>query len=121
MPIYANDMLTKRHLACQLVAGLIGPVAVTGCSGSQREEPVFCYRTLADVSCYLQPDAGREATLVGVYQREAPPKPPATAAGPPTSEEPDAASGWLTGVAAATVDLLGRVLAPVGPILGLFR
>ena len=114
-------MLTKRHLARQLVAGLLGPVAVAGCSGSHREEPVFCYRTLADVSCYPQPDAGRETRLVGVYLRNVPPDPPITAGASSTPDESAAGTGWITGVAAATVDLLGRVLAPVGPILGLFR
>jgi hypothetical protein len=34
-------------------------------------EPVYCYRTIADMSCYTAPDAGREGQLVGVYLRDA--------------------------------------------------
>lgn len=32
--------------------------------------PVYCYRTLADVTCRTVPDAGREGRLVGVYLRD---------------------------------------------------
>jgi hypothetical protein len=67
-------MLTKRHcawprhsaLALLLLAGSVG-----GCSFGGEPEPVFCYRTLADVSCYGEPDQGRAGQLVGVYLRDA--------------------------------------------------
>ena len=32
--------------------------------------PVYCYQTLADVSCYTEPDRGRAAQLVNVYLRD---------------------------------------------------
>ncbi len=49
-----------------LVAG-----ALAGCGGGPEpvERMVFCYRTLADIDCYRQPDAGRDSRLVGVYER----------------------------------------------------
>lgn len=60
-------------------------------------EPVFCYRTLADVACYFARDAAVPGQLVAVYPR--PTGDPLTAthwrrraAGPATEPaEPDAA------------------------------
>jgi hypothetical protein len=51
-------------------AGLALILAAAGCAGPPEGlglEPVYCYRTLADVTCRTVPDAGREGRLVGVY------------------------------------------------------
>ena len=50
-----------------LLAGLAG---LAGCSLGPEQEQVFCYQTLADISCYAQPDPGRAGQLVGVYLRD---------------------------------------------------
>jgi hypothetical protein len=78
---------------------------------------------LADVSCYLQTDPGREEQLVGVYLRAAPPEGPAhgSAAPMPAAGELEEPVGWFAGVLLASAELMGHVLAPVGPIVGLFR
>ncbi len=56
-------------------AGLL-LVALAGCARVLPEEParplapVYCYQTLADVSCYTEPDRGRAGQLVNVYLRD---------------------------------------------------
>ena len=120
-------MLTKRHVRWRLAAALVGPVGMAACGGAPRQEPVFCYRTLADVSCYQQPDQGRDEQLVGVYLRPAPPEGRAAGGTARAQAEAQAASdteepmGWFAGVMVASAELIGRVLTPVGPIVGLFR
>ncbi len=114
-------MLTKRHLRWRLLALAIGPGSVAACSGSAHQEQVFCYRTLADVSCYRQPNSGREAQLVGTYLRDVPPENHAGGKGSPAAPTEEETVGWIAGVLVASAELVGRVLAPVGPILGLFR
>lgn len=61
-------MRSRFPLAACCVATLFGSPTATSPAG----EPVFCYRTLADVACYLEPDHGREGRLVGVYRLRAP-------------------------------------------------
>lgn len=70
----ANRMLTKRHRRFargRRMAALAAGTLLAGCSLGGGQEPVFCYRTLADVSCYLEPDRDRAGRLVGVYLRDA--------------------------------------------------
>ena len=74
-PIYANAMLTKRHLRWRYVALMLGPAGLAACAHaptSRRRS--ICYRTLADVSCYVEPDKGRDEQLVGVYLRDPAPR-----------------------------------------------
>ena len=110
-------MLTKRHLRGRHLAILLGPVGLAGCAANPELEQVFCYRTLADVSCYIEPDHGREGQLVGTYLRD-----------PQSQEQVDGSAGgqhepegWFFGLVYASTDLAGRVLSPVGSIVGLFR
>jgi hypothetical protein len=109
-------MLTKRHLRWRLLVLALAPAGLAACAGASRQEQAYCYRTLADVSCYQAPDVGREAQLVGVYVPDRSPKdePAGETAG--TERE-----GWLAGMLLASGELVGRILAPVGPIVGLFR
>jgi hypothetical protein len=53
---------------------LLVTITLSGCTGPKRPstQPVYCYRTLADVGCYPEPDHGRERRLVGVWYRPAP-------------------------------------------------
>lgn len=51
--------------------------SLAGCAGAGVDHagpglaaPVYCYRTLADVTCRTIPDPGREGRLVGVYLRD---------------------------------------------------
>ena len=70
----ANRMLTKRHRRFgrgRRMAALAAGTLLAGCGLGGGQEPVFCYRTLADVSCYLEPDRNRAGQLVGVYLRDA--------------------------------------------------
>ena len=90
-----------------------------GCAGPSGLQTVYCYRTLADVSCYEAPDQGREARLVGTYQRAVPS--PATAAQPTASPAPPSRPGALQRWFFASLELAARILAPIGPVLGLFR
>lgn len=41
----------------------------TGPAPLALEAPTFCYRGLAQVVCYAEPDHGRENRLVGTYWR----------------------------------------------------
>lgn len=110
-------MLTKRPLRWWHLALLLGPIGLAGCAGSPELQQVYCYRTLADVSCYVEQDRGHDAQLVGTYLRD------------PGSREqvdgaaggPDEPEGWFFGLIYASADLAGRVLSPVGTIVGLFR
>lgn len=49
---------------------------LAGCARPPVEQParplapVYCYQTLADVSCYTEPDRGRAAQLVNIYLRD---------------------------------------------------
>jgi hypothetical protein len=52
------------------LTGLGLATLVAGCSGSVGEAPVFCYRWLADVTCYAEPQADADARLLGVYLRD---------------------------------------------------
>ena len=63
-------MLTKRHLRLWPLALLLGSVGLAGCARNQELEQVYCYRTLADVSCYGEQDIGHDAQLVGTYLRD---------------------------------------------------
>ena len=63
-------MLTMRHRRSRHVTLLLGLCGLGACSGNGGGEPVFCYRTLADVSCYAEPDPGRDGQLVGIYLRD---------------------------------------------------
>ena len=116
-------MLTKRHLRWRCVALMLGPAGLAACGTTDKQETVFCYRTLADVSCYVGPDKGRDEQLVGVYLRDQATKAMAdgSASGSQGSGTPEEPDGWLVGLLYASVDLVGRVLTPVGPIVGLFR
>jgi hypothetical protein len=55
-------------LLAAVPAGCAGPEPP---AGTTLLEPVYCYRTLADVSCRTAPDPGRGGRLVGVYLRDA--------------------------------------------------
>ena len=116
-------MLTKRHLRWRYVALMLGPAGLAACATTAKQEAVFCYRTLADVSCYVEPDKGREQQLVGTYLRDPSAQAPddVPAAGGEGPGAPDKPRGWFLGVLFASVELVGRVLTPVGPIVGLFR
>lgn len=50
--------------------GLGLTLGLAGCAASDRPEvayvPSYCYRSLADVQCYLTADAGREGQLTAV-------------------------------------------------------
>lgn len=107
-------MLTKRHLRWRHLVLLPG---LAGCAANQELQQVHCYRTLADVSCYAEPDAGHEAQLVGTYLRD--PKSQQQVAG--ATAGPAEPEGWFFGLVYASADLAGRVLSPVGSIVGLFR
>ena len=106
-------MLTKRHVRRRCAVLLLVPGGLAGCATSPELEQVYCYRTLAEVSCYLTPDQGREQQLVGTYQRD--PTSHAQGGDPPEDE------GWLFGLVYASADLAGRILSPVGSVVGLFR
>ena len=110
-------MLTKRHLRRRHLALLLGPVGLAGCAANPELEQVYCYRTLADVSCYVEQDIGHDAQLVGTYLRD--PNPKSRSMAPRVGRsEPE---GWFFGLIYASADLAGRVLSPVGTIVGLFR
>ena len=49
---------------------MLGPAGLAACGTTDKQETVFCYRTLADVSCYVEPDKGRDEQLVGIYLRD---------------------------------------------------
>jgi hypothetical protein len=115
--LYANAMLTKRHLRSRHVALLLGAVELAACASSPELEQVYCYRTLADVSCYAEPDSGHEAQLVGTYQRDPRSQQQVGGAAGGTQEP----KGWFFGLIYASADLAGRVLSPVGTIVGMFR
>ena len=110
-------MATKRHLAPYRLAVPLGLLGVASCSAHHdRPGPVYCYRTLADVSCYAAPDQGRDNQLVGVYQRD--PAASGQAGGDSRATEEDGSvTGWLV----ASVDFVGWILTPVVPVIGLFR
>ena len=107
-------MVTKRHLRRRCLVVLLAPACAGACSSTDPLEPVYCYRTLADVSCYAAPDPGREAMLVGTYLRE-----PAATSG--SAAEPAPSLGWLAAWGLAAVDVAGRILSPVGSVVGLVR
>jgi len=58
--------------AGRLTALALLPLAATALLGACASEPevayvpTYCYRTLADIDCHLEPDRTREARLVGV-------------------------------------------------------
>lgn len=48
---------------------LVLPLAillVAGCSGGQELVTLYCYETLADSACYVEPDQGRGNRLLAV-------------------------------------------------------
>ena len=104
-------MLTKRHFAVGRAAPSLLLLALAACTAPSEPETVYCYRTLADVSCYLTPDQGREGRLVGTYVRG----PDPTAADEPAPDEGGSLARWLR----ATFDLAGRLISPLGSIAGL--
>jgi hypothetical protein len=68
----ANRSLPRRRPTAT-AAGLALLHLTAACAGPRDErvaEPVYCYRTLADVTCRTVPDPGREGRLVGVYLRD---------------------------------------------------
>jgi hypothetical protein len=82
-----------RGLACAVAVG-----SMAGCAGYESAyekgvyayEPIYCYRTLADIDCLRAPDLRAERRLVNYYgpsPRRAPrpaPSPPARLDPPPT-------------------------------------
>jgi hypothetical protein len=87
-------------------------LALSACSGQNDLQTVYCYRTLADVSCYLEPDQGRESRLIGTYLRDPKAQVHETAA---SGEE----RGGVGGLLSASLDIVARILAPIGPVLDL--
>jgi hypothetical protein len=106
-------MVTKRHIAPYRLAVPLGLLGFAGCGAhDDRAGSVYCYRTLADVSCYAAPDLGRDNQLVGVYQRD-----PAASGQAGAAGEEGSVTGWFV----ASVDFVGWILNPVVPVIGLFR
>jgi hypothetical protein len=66
MPASQHHRFQRR--APPAVALAFGLLA--GCAREPEPEPVFCYRTLADIACYDRPDPGREGQLVGIYLQD---------------------------------------------------
>ena len=109
--VNTNAMLTKRHLATARATPLLGLLTLAACATQDEAQAVYCYRTLADVSCYTGPDPGRESRLVGTYRRGT--ETTGTDGLIPPRE------GAVTTVIGATLDLAGRLVSPIGSILGL--
>lgn len=109
MSVDANGMATKRHLTGARALALPAALTLVGCATPPAPQTVYCYRTLADVSCYGQPDTGRESRLVGTYERE----PGSAGANAPDDE------GVLPGWIASSMELAGRLISPVGSLVGL--
>ncbi|MCB2053762.1 MAG: hypothetical protein KDE35_05905 [Geminicoccaceae bacterium] len=59
-PGASRALLGLLLVACSLLGG---------CAAEEPPDLVYCYRTLADVSCYDEPDQGREGRLVGTFER----------------------------------------------------
>ncbi len=109
-------MLTKRHLVGSRVAPMIAMLTLTACTTQEEPQTVYCYRTLADIGCYTQPDPGRESRLVGTYQRR-----PGSEGTQDTDEVDDAPSsgGALGRWLGASLELAGRLVSPIGSVVGL--
>ena len=107
-------MLTKRHLAGSRVAPLIGMLTLAACAMQEEPRTVYCYRTLADVGCYTQPDPGRESRLVGTYQRR-----PEGEVVDNTSDDTATDGGALARWLGASLELAGRLVSPIGSVVGL--
>ena len=104
-------MLTKRHLAAARATPLLGLLILAACATQEEPQTVYCYRTLADVSCYAAPDPGRESRLVGTYRR---------GSGSSDADEPGPSKdGAVTGLIGATLSLAGRIVSPITSIVGL--
>lgn len=56
-----------------LLTGILAGCADTPTPEPKATRPVFCYRTLADVGCYAEPDPGRERRLTAIYEMEGDP------------------------------------------------
>lgn len=60
-----------RRTTCIVAAGILAGCAEKPPTAMPAEpkaaRPVFCYRTLADVDCYTEMDAGREGRLTAIY------------------------------------------------------
>jgi hypothetical protein len=110
-------MLTKRHLRWRHLLVLLGAGGLAGCVAQPELQTVYCYRTLADVTCRLEPDQGREERLVGTYLRD----PASQQQVPDPSDAKEEPEGWFLGLVYASVDLAGRILSPVGSVVGMFR
>jgi hypothetical protein len=54
-------------LAAGILVGCAEPLPQAGPTEREGTRPVFCYRTLADIDCYVEVDPGRETRLVGMY------------------------------------------------------
>ena len=104
-------MLTKRHLAAARATSLLGLLMLAACATQDEPPTVYCYRTLADVSCYAAPDPGRESRLVGTYRRGS--------GSPDTDEQEPSKDGAVTGLIGATLNLAGRIVSPITSIVGL--
>ena len=95
---------------------MIAMLTLTACATQEEPQTVYCYRTLADIGCYTQPDPGRESRLVGTYQRRS-----GTESADDTGSVGDAPSGrgalgrWL----GASLELAGRLVSPIGSVVGL--
>jgi hypothetical protein len=109
-------MLTKRHLAGSRVAPLIAMLTLTACATQEEPQTIYCYRTLADIGCYTQPDRGRESRLVGTYQRH-----PGSDGANDSDAVDDAPSdrGALARWLGASLELAGRLVSPIGSVVGL--
>lgn len=68
-PTADRSQVRRRWAVAAALAVLVLPAACAG-RAEHRPEPVYCYRTLADVTCRTVPDPGREGRLVGVYLRD---------------------------------------------------
>jgi hypothetical protein len=62
-------LLASRRRGGVLVASLLALIGLGACA--QKPEiayrPAFCYRTLAEVQCYTEPEPGAATRLVGVH------------------------------------------------------
>jgi hypothetical protein len=54
-------------IAGMMLAGCADKSPPPAPASPESLQPVFCYRTLADVDCYTELDPGRETRLTGIY------------------------------------------------------
>jgi hypothetical protein len=80
-PIVAGgpiDAGVHKEAEMSWLSGVALLLALSGCTAGRAvpPDPIYCYRTLADVSCYAEPYVGREGRLVGVWFRTPESHPP---------------------------------------------